>query len=338
MSEITGFYGPGLTYSEDDLNIKTVGDHNIKIITGKDFLLTGPTDQNIHIGNQSNITLDRNVTITNDLIVQGTIIGDQTVTASNIGNTGFGVFKQKVGNNLEFKKIKGSNKILVSSDLQIDLIETNVDHRGLSFIGNYDHNQIDSHIDNLNNPHSVTKEQVGLSNVENIKSNLSFLSPDVNDDVTLGYSIGSRWLDTTNKKEYVCLDSTENSAIWEEITNKVTSNSIISNIPTSTTSVLYRPVMSITPDPGTYLVTFSSSGKNSVGSTDTHFAIFKNDTIISHTERRIYLESHISDYVSCLHTQDIVEVNGSDNLNIKYRTNLGVFTVYNRSLLLLKIS
>lgn len=37
-----------------------------------------------------------------------------TITASNIGQTGVGVFKQKTGSNLEFKNLVASNKILLT--------------------------------------------------------------------------------------------------------------------------------------------------------------------------------------------------------------------------------
>jgi hypothetical protein len=39
-------------------------------------------------------------------------------------------------------------------------------------------------------------------------------APTVNDDAGDGYSLTSRWYDTTNDKEYVCLDSTAGAAVW----------------------------------------------------------------------------------------------------------------------------
>ena len=38
------------------------------------------------------------------------------------------------------------------------------------------------------------------------------------DDVTLGYGVGSRWIDVTADKEYVCLDATDGAANWLETT------------------------------------------------------------------------------------------------------------------------
>lgn len=43
-------------------------------------------------------------------------------------------------------------------------------------------------------------------------------APAVTDDAGDGYSVGSRWLDTTNQKEYVCLDATASAAVWVETT------------------------------------------------------------------------------------------------------------------------
>lgn len=42
--------------------------------------------------------------------------------------------------------------------------------------------------------------------------------PGENDDLNQGYTAGSRWLDTTNDEEYVCLHSTAGAAIWENTT------------------------------------------------------------------------------------------------------------------------
>ena len=44
------------------------------------------------------------------------------------------------------------------------------------------------------------------------------VAPAVTDDVNSGYAIGSRWIDTTNDKEYVCTDATAGAALWKETT------------------------------------------------------------------------------------------------------------------------
>ncbi len=42
------------------------------------------------------------------------------------------------------------------------------------------------------------------------------VAPTATDDSAAGYAVGSRWLDTTNNKVYVCIDSTATAAIWQE--------------------------------------------------------------------------------------------------------------------------
>jgi hypothetical protein len=69
------------------------------------------------------------------------------------------------------------------------------------------------------NPHSVTKTQAGLGNVEDLKVKLDATSaPGATNDSTEGYAVGSRWIDVTADKEYVCLDATEDNAVWTETT------------------------------------------------------------------------------------------------------------------------
>lgn len=44
------------------------------------------------------------------------------------------------------------------------------------------------------------------------------VAPAITDDSGDGYAVGSRWIDTTADKEYVCLDSTVGAAVWTETT------------------------------------------------------------------------------------------------------------------------
>jgi len=46
-------------------------------------------------------------------------------------------------------------------------------------------------------------------------------APTVNNDIDEGYAVGSRWVDVTNDKEYVCLDNTDGAAVWTETTQSV---------------------------------------------------------------------------------------------------------------------
>jgi hypothetical protein len=54
---------------------------------------------------------------------------------------------------------------------------------------------------------------------EIIKVNFSGTAgPGVNDDTGNGFAVGSRWIDTTADKEYVCLDASAGAAVWTETT------------------------------------------------------------------------------------------------------------------------
>jgi hypothetical protein len=79
--------------------------------------------------------------------------------------------------------------------------------------------QLDSHVGSSANPHAVTKAQVGLANVPNLKVNLAATTdPGSTDDSSQGYGVGSRWINVGADKEFVCLDATATAAVWKETT------------------------------------------------------------------------------------------------------------------------
>ena len=51
-----------------------------------------------------------------------------------------------------------------------------------------------------------------------LKNNIGTVAPTVNDDSGDGYTIGSRWYDTTGDAEYVCLDASAGAAAWKKTT------------------------------------------------------------------------------------------------------------------------
>lgn len=66
---------------------------------------------------------------------------------------------------------------------------------------------------------ATARTSLELGNVENLKVKLDATSaPTVDNDVSEGYTVGSRWFDITNDKEYVCLDNTDGAAVWIETT------------------------------------------------------------------------------------------------------------------------
>jgi len=104
------------------------------------------------------LTIASNLVIGGSLTVSG---GVSSVTVSNVGVAGIGLFKQAVANDLEFRNINSSSsKLSVTLDtpnneVDLDIVESNIVHQNLSGAGTNTHAQIDSHIGSTNNPHSV---------------------------------------------------------------------------------------------------------------------------------------------------------------------------------------
>jgi hypothetical protein len=99
-------------------------------------------------------------------------------------------------------------------------MQADIDHTQIQQIGINSHAAIDLHIADLANPHVVTKTQVGLGNVPNLKVNLTAVAPPtVNDDDDNEYSVGSLWIDTVGLNEYVALDVTTGAAFWVATTS-----------------------------------------------------------------------------------------------------------------------
>jgi len=107
------------------------------------------------------------------------------------------------------------------NDETIHFTQSQIDHNNIQNSGSISHSQIDSHINSTSNPHSVTKSQIGLGNVQNLKVNLNATtSPSSSDDSDSGYSIGSYWINTIADKAFVCVDATPLSAVWKETTQQ----------------------------------------------------------------------------------------------------------------------
>ena len=113
-------------------------------------------------------------------------------TAANVGTAGSGVFSQKNGLNLEFRKLNSASPTLLT------IVENLVD------------DQVDFTV-------SVSKSDVGLSNVENTLNNFTATSPPgPSNDSSEGYSVGSVWIDTSSGTVYTCIVSTVGAAEWFE--------------------------------------------------------------------------------------------------------------------------
>jgi chaperonin cofactor prefoldin len=98
---------------------------------------------------------------------------------------------------------------------------------------------IQAHIASTSNPHNVTKAQVGLGNVENLKVNLTAATnPGAGNDASQGYAAGSRWLNTITDREFVCLDAATGAALWKETTPLFGNDHVMAEAASRTTTIL----------------------------------------------------------------------------------------------------
>ncbi|ARR74925.1 hypothetical protein SAGO17_0005 [Mimivirus AB-566-O17] len=158
------------THAQIDSHISSTGNpHSVTI----DQITVTTTKGDILVEDGSNVIrlpigTDGQVLLADSSEASGLVWGTESsnATASNVG-AGIGVFKQKTGNDLEFKSITSTtDRISVVSDtLEVDLTlnEGNIVHQNLSGAGTNTHAQIDSHISSTGNPHSVTIDQVTVT-------------------------------------------------------------------------------------------------------------------------------------------------------------------------------
>jgi len=90
-----------------------------------------------------------------------------------------------------------------------------------------------THLVDFANPHNVSKQQVGLGNVANLKQTLdAVVPPSSTDDSSKGYDVGSLWVDTATLRAYLCSDATVGAAVW--LQSNITQHSDLSGIGTHT--------------------------------------------------------------------------------------------------------
>lgn len=105
---------------------------------------------------------------------------------------------------------------------------------------------------------------------------------------------------------------------------------------TSTVSTAYVLIagMTTTPVAGSYLVMFSASGSTSSSSANINYAVFVGGVVVASSER--LLRSATSTTMG-LYTQAKVTVNGSQAIEIRYKTSTGTFTVNVRNICLVGV-
>ena len=69
----------------------------------------------------------------------------------------------------------------------------------------------------LDNTNKIIRDE--NNNIWAVKNNYSaIVDPTVNDDITQGYKIGSKWVNNNSNEEYCCTDNATGAAVWENST------------------------------------------------------------------------------------------------------------------------
>jgi hypothetical protein len=120
-----------------------------------------------------------------------------------------GLAWQKIDNSADVTAVAGRTGAIVLTHDDVTDFQAGVNANTTVIASN-------THISLTNNPHSVTKNQVGLGNVANVLQNFSAaLPPSASEDSTDGFSIGSVWVDQIGAKIYSCTNATVSAAVWE---------------------------------------------------------------------------------------------------------------------------
>jgi len=113
---ITGSNGVLVTPSANEIDISGPELESVGTATGRDVYVGYVGDSHkfrkLKAGSNVSISIVGDDLVINAATLPGTI--GEINTASNVGATGFGVFKQKAGANLEFKKLVGGANVTIS--------------------------------------------------------------------------------------------------------------------------------------------------------------------------------------------------------------------------------
>lgn len=111
---------------------------------------------------------------------------------------------------------------------------------------------------------------------------------------------------------------------------------------TSTSSSSYSQIssMTTTPPAGTYMISFSGLGSGTNDDQQMQVAIYVDGSPQSYSERDYGYDSNSTNNSGrfSMHSEAVATVDGTESIEVRYKTNSGTFNVTNRSLILLKVS
>lgn len=111
---------------------------------------------------------------------------------------------------------------------------------------------------------------------------------------------------------------------------------------TSTTSSSYTLVnsMSTTPSSGTYIVSFSATGSATGSDQQLQVSLYKDGSKVSTSERNFGFDTNSGNYTNRfgIYIQSLITFNGSETIEVRYKTDSGTFNINERSLILIKVS
>lgn len=292
-----------------------------------------------------------------DASIGSAIWKETTINGSNVGGSGIGVFKEKNGEILEFRNVgAGSNRIAIvdnSDTIEIDVVESNLvisnmsgtlgvpnggTGKGTLASGKVLVGSDTGAISDVKN--APVGDFVGTTDVQNLTnkildSSTNTLSCDQLKTTGANVVISSASPPVSGQ---ILTATGATSANWQGIGNQIVSGTVMD----STTSDIYAVIDSMTSTPvaGTYLVLFSSSARITLPDESGIYGIHVDGTLIPHSERLVFNATGLSlDILSLsIGTQCIASVNGSQAIDVRFRTTGSTFKIYERSMILIRLS